>query len=506
MLKSFTTAGQQWQYRQSRTTGRMAQINDRDASCASFLQAQDKAAAKASARISGWYAGSGAESCHETCRKFDPPLQCSDAQLKAHNSEVDSSDEPKALIAAMGFTNYGSGECVNSEGKNTDYKTPSWGKRADGREFCSYSSSFKNVSQYSCYGTTQREDQNQLCYCESPKDSFDAALADGWVLLVSARINDAHMCSYGTNSAKGRLRDARTKDYRIIQTVDELDAAGLYQIRLQAPGLDLDQEFDSSGFTGSCSSGCVCEKNLLGGIKYWSCGGDCSSDSQYAGLLNEDGTPAVSMTLEQGKSDRYFIWGRFADPDRRDPVPVEQCKVSDSFCMAAYMHDGIDRTSRDTEEECHHYCMNNGAPVAHYDTNTKLCDCRHSGCWGNLVPTSNAWVPPPAPAPPQASVDLYTLSASGCACYWDKTRNDCACCQNGGCQCSAAHKGQCVLCGQGGDCGQAAPTLAPTASTVSTVSTVVLRTDGECGNPSAKVEPTPAPEPTAPTSGVNAKP
>ena len=51
-------------------------------------------------------------------------------------------------------------------------------------------------------------------------------------------------------------------------------------------------------------------------------------------------------------------------------------------------------------------------------------------------------------------VDEYTKAATGGKCYFDSSRTDCAICQNGGCACHEAHKGQCVKCGGGdGVCG-----------------------------------------------------
>jgi len=51
--------------------------------------------------------------------------------------------------------------------------------------------------------------------------------------------------------------------------------------------------------------------------------------------------------------------------------------------------------------------------------------------------------------------DVWTKRTTGCQCYWDKSRYDCACCQPSGCQCSQKYKNQCVQCGQGGKCGVA---------------------------------------------------
>jgi len=51
------------------------------------------------------------------------------------------------------------------------------------------------------------------------------------------------------------------------------------------------------------------------------------------------------------------------------------------------------------------------------------------------------------------ALDAWTKKPTGCTCYWDKSRTDCACCQPGACQCSSTFKHQCVRCGDGGQCG-----------------------------------------------------
>jgi len=49
--------------------------------------------------------------------------------------------------------------------------------------------------------------------------------------------------------------------------------------------------------------------------------------------------------------------------------------------------------------------------------------------------------------------DVWTRQPTGCTCYFDRTRNDCACCEQGGCQCSEMFPHQCVQCGYGSQCG-----------------------------------------------------
>lgn len=45
-------------------------------------------------------------------------------------------------------------------------------------------------------------------------------------------------------------------------------------------------------------------------------------------------------------------------------------------------------------------------------------------------------------------VDPWTASKTGCVCDFDTSRSDCACCQRYGCQCGEIQKNQCVQCGQ----------------------------------------------------------
>jgi Mg-chelatase subunit ChlD len=49
--------------------------------------------------------------------------------------------------------------------------------------------------------------------------------------------------------------------------------------------------------------------------------------------------------------------------------------------------------------------------------------------------------------------DVWTRKPTGCKCYFDQSRSDCACCEPGGCQCSSMYPHQCVQCGYGSNCG-----------------------------------------------------
>ncbi|CAH0394090.1 unnamed protein product [Bemisia tabaci] len=44
-------------------------------------------------------------------------------------------------------------------------------------------------------------------------------------------------------------------------------------------------------------------------------------------------------------------------------------------------------------------------------------------------------------------VDLWTSKSTGCACPYNKTGNDCACCTDGGCHCGLAAPNRCAQCG-----------------------------------------------------------
>ncbi|XP_070539529.1 uncharacterized protein [Ptychodera flava] len=48
----------------------------------------------------------------------------------------------------------------------------------------------------------------------------------------------------------------------------------------------------------------------------------------------------------------------------------------------------------------------------------------------------------------------WTSVQTGCQCYFDTTRYDCACCRDGGCNCGISYPHQCVECGDANACGQ----------------------------------------------------
>ncbi|XP_070213298.1 von Willebrand factor D and EGF domain-containing protein-like [Littorina saxatilis] len=54
---------------------------------------------------------------------------------------------------------------------------------------------------------------------------------------------------------------------------------------------------------------------------------------------------------------------------------------------------------------------------------------------------------------PDFGVDGMTSALTGCVCMFDTSRDDCACCQHGGCQCPRHFRNQCVPCGRLEVCG-----------------------------------------------------
>nr|XP_026690224.1 fibrillin-1-like isoform X1 [Ciona intestinalis] len=106
-------------------------------------------------------------------------------------------------------------------------------------------------------------------------------------------------------------------------------------------------------------------------------------------------------------------------------------------CVDGYHGDGVDCTDIDECEtethDCHHNCENNPGS---FD-----CSCEEGFHLTEDLKTC------------REIVNLWTVSRTGCPCYWDKTRTaDCACCIEGGCQCTSKNPNKCVQCGYGEDC------------------------------------------------------
>lgn len=52
-----------------------------------------------------------------------------------------------------------------------------------------------------------------------------------------------------------------------------------------------------------------------------------------------------------------------------------------------------------------------------------------------------------------AEIDHYTATFTGCRCPYNTNLFDCACCQNGGCQCGEIQANQCTDCNSKALCG-----------------------------------------------------
>lgn len=52
-----------------------------------------------------------------------------------------------------------------------------------------------------------------------------------------------------------------------------------------------------------------------------------------------------------------------------------------------------------------------------------------------------------------AEIDHYTATFTGCRCPYNTNLFDCACCQNGGCQCGEIQANQCTNCNNKALCG-----------------------------------------------------
>ena len=100
-----------------------------------------------------WLLGDGGGTCDSACTKQG--MACSEQQLWAHNSEVDSATELKALIGALGGST--AADC------NFDYPV-----NADVPVFstwvCYASASNRDIVTFKCSAETSTE-KRRLCYC-----------------------------------------------------------------------------------------------------------------------------------------------------------------------------------------------------------------------------------------------------------------------------------------------------------------------------------------------------
>lgn len=103
----------------------------------------------------GWYDGGEDQSCDQGCAAVG--LVCTEEQLSAHNSDVDTSEKVKALISAVaGVTTDDS--CSGDYG--TSKGVPNWTPTA-----CCHSTD-RSFSTFDCAKTpTAGREKHRLCYC-----------------------------------------------------------------------------------------------------------------------------------------------------------------------------------------------------------------------------------------------------------------------------------------------------------------------------------------------------
>lgn len=108
--------------------------------------------------VGGWYGGAVGRGCTEACAALG--AYCSEADLLAHNSEVDSSDEVLAHVQRLGEST--ATECSAVHARHSD--VPAW--TAD---FCAFAggASRRSERDFDCDALASAG-QRRLCYCSSP--------------------------------------------------------------------------------------------------------------------------------------------------------------------------------------------------------------------------------------------------------------------------------------------------------------------------------------------------
>jgi hypothetical protein len=105
----------------------------------------------------GWYDSGEKEGCVQVCENCG--LQCTEEQLMAHNADVDTDVEVRAIVTALGGTTAAT-NCNPMYG--TALPVPNWNADA-----CYQSQTDRNISTYSC-AAVPGPGKHRMCYCHPP--------------------------------------------------------------------------------------------------------------------------------------------------------------------------------------------------------------------------------------------------------------------------------------------------------------------------------------------------
>jgi len=141
---------------------------------------------------SGWYDGGQDQNCNTGCQQRG--LVCTDDQLFAHNSAVDSSSDVLTLMNQVGAISSAT-SCNGAYG--TSPGIPEWNH---GGSDCYYSQPLRALSSFSCSAIpTQGFAKHRLCYChESPAPTFSSASRGRCVDSNGAEVMHIHKSATST--------------------------------------------------------------------------------------------------------------------------------------------------------------------------------------------------------------------------------------------------------------------------------------------------------------------
>jgi hypothetical protein len=123
----------------------------------------------------GWYVGEAQASCSATCN--DAGLVCTEAQLQAHNDEVDTTSEIDAIIKAnTGNARPGNGHLCSTQ-FSTGSDVPNY--RSIDYDYdgsCHLSRAGRALATFDCDARGEQDDKHRLCYCHTGQSGQDFSL------------------------------------------------------------------------------------------------------------------------------------------------------------------------------------------------------------------------------------------------------------------------------------------------------------------------------------------